>query len=445
MNKDNIVVGLDIGTTKICAIVGKQNEYGKINILGLGKAESNGVERGVVNNIDMTVEAIRLAVEEAEKQSGVDIQVVHVGIAGEHIRSAQHKGIITLDNPDREITAQDVERLHADMFKIATPPGDEIIHVLPQEYTVDGNRGVKHPVGMSGVRLEGNFHIITGQSGAANNIYKCVRKAGLEAIELVLEPLASSAAVLSEEEMEAGVCLVDIGGGTTDIAIFADKIIRHTAVIPFGGNTVTNDIFRGCHIMRRHAEELKVKFGSALSAAVREDEIISLISLKDRSPKQIHKRMLASLIEARMKEIMEFVAAEVHASGYLDSLVGGIVLTGGGSQLSHMKQLAEHVTGMDARIGSPGEHLAQGLVAEVNHPIFATGVGLVIHALQNEPLSEDRIQMTPEPRQSQQTRVAESKQPNLTPTEPKAPRPGFLDKVKNWFEGHLQNTGNFIE
>jgi len=430
MNNDRIVVGLDIGTTKICAIVGKRNEHGKINILGMGKAESYGVERGVVNNIDMTVEAIRKAVDEAERQSGVDIRFVHVGIAGEHIKSSQHRGIITLEDTDREITQYDLNKLHQGMFRLATNPGDEILHVLPQEYTVDGQHGIKEPVGMSGIRLEGNFHVVTGQSSAANNIYKCVRKAGLEVLELVLEPLASSAAVLSDEEMEAGVCLVDIGGGTTDIAIFVDRIIRHTAVIPFGGNTVTNDIHKSLHIMKRHAEELKVQFGSALATSVR-DEKITMKGLRDRAPKQIDRKELAHAIQARMTEILEFVYAEVYHSGYANQLVGGIVLTGGGSQLQHTKQLSEHVSGMDARIGYPGEHLAKGLVAEVNHPVFATAVGLVIHALDN-PVHQE-VETTKPPEELVKA-----------PEESKT-RPRFLDKVKNWVEGHIQNSGNYIE
>ncbi|MEM7040554.1 MAG: cell division protein FtsA, partial [Bacteroidota bacterium] len=360
---------------------GKKNEFGKINILGFGKAESDGVSRGVVVNIDKTVAAIRKAVSEAEKQSGVDINVVYVGIAGEHIRSMQHKGIITLSDPDMEITAGDVKRLHDDMFRIATPPGMEILHVLPQEYTVDSQVGIKDPVGMSGVRLEGNFHVVTGQTSAANNIYKCVRKAGLEAKELVLEPLASSAAVLTEEEMEAGVCLVDIGGGTTDLAIFEDNIIRHTAVIPFGGNIVTEDIKQGCSVMRRQAELLKLRFGSALATEITDDEIITITGLQGRPPKEIRRRTLANIVQSRMEEIIEFVAAEIKHSGYEKKLVGGIVVTGGGSMLAHSKQLIEYVTGIDTRAGLPGEHLASGLVDEVNSPMYATGAGLVIHGL----------------------------------------------------------------
>ncbi len=431
---EQIVVGLDIGTTKICAIVGKRNEYGKINILGVGKSHSDGVSRGVVVNIDKTVQAIREAVSEAEKHSGIKIEVVHVGIAGEHVRSMQHKGIITLNNPDFEITQDDVNRLHEDMFKIATQPGTEIIHVLPQEYTVDAQDGILDPVGMSGVRLEGNFHIVTGQTTAANNIYKCVVRAGLEVSELILEPLASSSAVLTPEEKEAGVCLVDIGGGTTDIAVFENNIIRHTAVVPFGGNIVTEDIKHGCKVMKRHAELLKIQYGSALADAVTEDVIISIPGPRDRSAKEIHKRMLARIIQSRMEEIMEFVLAEIKNSGFEDKLVAGIVVTGGGAQLQHMKQCVEYVTGIDTRIGLPGEHLASGLVDEVNFPMYATGTGLVIMGLE-----------APETTTSRASSSREYTTQYSGTSRQSGPRISFIDKVKTWFESTLTNTGEFIE
>jgi len=432
---EKIVVGLDIGTTKICAIVGKRNEFGKINILGLGKAHSDGVSRGVVVNIEKTVQAIREAISEAEKQSGIKIEVVHVGIAGEHVRSMQHKGIITLNNPDFEIRQDDVYRLHEDMFKIATQPGTEIIHVLPQEYTVDSQTGIVDPVGMSGVRLEGNFHIVTGQTTAANNIYKCVVRAGLEVAELILEPLASSAAVLTEEEKEAGVCLVDIGGGTTDIAVFENNIIRHTAVIPFGGNIVTEDIKHGCKVMKKHAELLKVQYGSALADAVMEDVVISIPGPRDRPAKEIHKSMLAQVIQSRMEEIMEFVTAEIKNSGFEDKLVAGIVVTGGGSQLQHMKQCVEFVTGIDTRIGLPGEHLSSGLVEEVNLPMFATGTGLVVMGLEATDYAVPSRSSTPKEMSWQYQQGRMSRNPKIS----------FIDKVKTWFESTLTTTGDFIE
>lgn len=432
---ENIVVGLDIGTTKICAIVGKRNQFGKINILGLGKAESDGVSRGVVVNIEKTVQAIREAITEAEKQSGIKIEVVHVGIAGEHVRSMQDQGIITLSNPDFEISPEDVYRLHHDMYKIATQPGTEIIHVLPQEYTVDTQTGILDPVGMSGVRLEGSFHIVTGQTTAANNIYKCVVRAGLEVAELILEPLASSAAVLSRDEKEAGVCLVDIGGGTTDIAVFENNIIRHTAVIPFGGNIVTEDIKHGCKVMKKHAEQLKVQFGSALAEAVTEDVVISIPGPRDRSAKEIHKRMLARVIQSRMEEILEFVSAEIKNSGYEDKLVAGIVVTGGGSQLQHMKQCVEYVTGIDTRIGYPGENLASGLVEEVNVPMYATGTGLVIMGLEGAESQQPAVDGKSVKIPAWQSQVGRSGGPKIS----------FIDKVKTWFESSLTNTGEFIE
>ncbi|MEL6190831.1 MAG: cell division protein FtsA [Bacteroidota bacterium] len=435
---EKIVVGLDIGTTKICAIVGKRNEFGKINILGLGKSHSHGVSRGVVVNIEKTVSAIKEAISEAEKQSGIKIEVVHVGIAGEHIRSMQHKGIITLSNPDFEITYEDVNRLHEDMFKIATQPGSEIIHVLPQEYVVDSQAGILDPVGMSGVRLEGNFHIVTGQTTAANNIYKCVVRAGLEVAELILEPLASSAAVLTDEEKEAGVCLVDIGGGTTDIAVFENNIIRHTAVIPFGGNIVTEDIKHGCKVMNKHAELLKVQYGSALADAVQEDVVISIPGPRDRPAKEIHKSLLARVIQSRMEEILEFVAAEIKNSGYEDKLVAGIVVTGGGSQLQHMKQAVEYVTGVDTRIGYPGEHLASGLVDEVNMPMYATGTGLVAMGLQTQEYAITQEAGKRGQGQSQGQAFVFQKGSG-------GPKISFIDKVRNWFESTLTSTGDFIE
>jgi cell division protein FtsA len=378
----NIVVGLDIGTTKIVCMVGSKNEYGKIEILGMGKSESVGVTRGVVSNIDKTVGSIKTAVAEAEAQSGVDIRVVNVGIAGQHIKSLQHRGEKIRHTVEKEISQVDIDSLIDDMYKLVTLPGEEIIHVLPQEYIVDNEQGIKDPIGMAGTRLEANFHIITGQVTAAKNIYKCVEKAGLKVAELILEPLASSEAVLSKEEKEAGIALVDIGGGTTDIAIFQDQIIRHTAVIPFGGNIVTEDIKEGCTIIKSQAELLKVKFGSALANENQENEIVSIPGLRGRSPKEISVKNLANIIQARLEEIVENIYFEIKNSGFEKKLIGGIVITGGGSQLKHICQLVEYMTGMDTRIGYPNEHLASGNTEEITSPVFATGVGLVIKGLE---------------------------------------------------------------
>lgn len=377
MDMPEIVVGLDIGTTKIACLVGRKTEHGKIEMLGIGKSPSVGVTRGVVANIEKTVQSIRTAVEEAEAKSGVEIKVVNVGIAGQHIKSLQHRGMITRDTYENEINQSDIDTLIDDMFKLVMMPGEEIIHVLPQEYIVDRQSGIKDPIGMAGVQLEANFHIITGQIAAARNIYKCVHKAGLEVSELILEPLASSSAVLSEEEKEAGVVLVDIGGGTTDIAIFHDGIIRHTAVIPFGGNILTEDIKEGCSIMHKQAELLKVKFGTALAHQSQDNEVVCIPGLRGREPKEISVKNLSNIINARMSEIIEHIYYEIKNSGYEKKLIGGIVITGGGSQLKHIAQLFEYVTGMDARIGYPNEHLSSNTNINVTSPLFSTGVGLV--------------------------------------------------------------------
>lgn len=378
MEEQKIIVGLDIGTTKICAIVGRKNEYGKLEVLGMGKAVSDGVIRGIVTNIDKTINAIKKAVSEAEEQAGIDIRVVNVGIAGQHIRSAVHHGSIIRDSMDDEITIEDVNRLTNDMYKIVIPPGSEIIHVMPQDYIVDYEDGIKDPVGMSGIRLEADFHVITAQTNAINNINKCVRRAGLEIENLILEPLASSLSVLSDEEKEAGVCLVDIGGGTTDVAIFHESIIRHTSVIPFGGNIITNDIKDGCNVMNHQAEQLKTKFGQALAEMASANEIVSIPGLKNRDPKEISIKNLACIIEARMEEIIEMVHTKIITSGFENKLAGGIVITGGGSQLASVKQLFEYMTGLDARIGYPNEHLGKSKVDVIKTPMYATSVGLVL-------------------------------------------------------------------
>ncbi|MFW6352066.1 MAG: cell division protein FtsA [Bacteroidota bacterium] len=390
MVSSEIIVGLDIGSTKIACIVGRKNEYGKIEILGLGKSPSMGVSRGVVANIQHTVDSIRSAVSEAEQHAGVQIRVVNVGIAGQHIRSLQHRGSIMRNSIDEEIAQKDVDDLIDNMFKLVLPPGEDIIHVIPQDYIIDNEQGIRAPIGMSGICLEANFHIITGQLAAARNIEKCVTKAGLEIDDLILEPLASSEAVLSAEEKEAGVALVDIGGGTTDIAIFQDNIIRHTAVIPLGGNVITEDIKEGCAIIKTQAEALKVNFGSTLASENKDEEIVSIPGLKGREPKEISLKNLASIIQARTEEIVEHVYYQIRSSGFENKLIAGIVLTGGGSQLKHIAQLTSFITGMDTRIGYPGEHLAKAASDEVSKPMHATGVGLVIKGFENAETQKRR-------------------------------------------------------
>jgi cell division protein FtsA len=376
-----IVVGLDIGTTKIACFVGRKTAHNKIEILSMGKAESVGVSRGVVSNIEKTVESIKTAIREAQDriEGHLEIHQVNVGIAGQHIGSLQHRGMLTRNDIDNEIAQQDIDNLIEDMYKLVMQPGEEIIHVLPQEYIVDNEQGIKDPIGMCGIRLEANFHIITGNMGAAKNITKCIERAGLVLDEMILEPLASAAAVLSEEEKEAGVVLVDIGGGTTDVAIFQEGIIRHTAVIPFGGNIITEDIKQGCTIMKRQAELLKVKFGSALQSESQDNEVVCVPGLRGREPKEIAIKNLAGIIQARMEEIIEHVYYEIKNSGFEKKLIGGIVVTGGGAQMKHLPQLFEYITGMDTRIGYPNEHLAPSTKIEnITSPMYSTGIGLVI-------------------------------------------------------------------
>lgn len=380
--KEKLVVGIDIGTTKIACVVGKIDSFGKVTILGIGRSKSDGVKRGIVLNIDQTVASIKEAVQKAEIECGIKVHRVNVGIAGQHIKSIQQPGIYTRKDLETEISTADLQALKDDMFKIHVPAGESIIHVIPQEYTVDTEGGIKDPVGMAGVRLQANFHIITGSLPAIKNIYRCVKLSGLEVGELTLEPIASSAAVLSDEEKEAGVALVDIGGGTTDIAIFHDGLIRHTAVIPFGGNILTEDIKTGCSILSRHAEQLKVQYGSALAAETQNAKVV-VPGLNGRTPKEITLGALSGIIEARMKEILELVHFEIMRSGYERKLIGGIVLTGGGAQLKHIKQLVEYITGLDCRIGKPIEHVINYTDESQLPPALSTGVGLVITGEEN--------------------------------------------------------------
>lgn len=377
-NKTQYVAAIDIGTTKIVAIVGTRNENGKIEILGLSKALSKGVKRGVVLNIEETVNAIQTTVEDVQKRSGIIFSEVFVGIAGQHIKSMKSRGYITRDAYEDEIKKEEVFRLIEDMHKIHIDIGEEIIHVIPQNFIVDNETGVKSPIGMCGRRLEANFHIVIGQVAAAKNIEKCIRKAGLTVKDMILEPLASSDAVLTDDEKEAGVVLVDIGGGTTDVAVYYDNIIRHTAVIPFGGNVITKDIKEGCAILQRHAELLKIQYGSALGDIAPDDKVVSIPGISGREPKEISFKSLAYIIQSRMEEIIDIVNFEIQNSGYADKLAAGIVITGGGAMLKHLPQLMKFKTAMDVRIGIPNEHLAGNSRNEINQPMYATAVGLII-------------------------------------------------------------------
>jgi cell division protein FtsA len=448
MNEQNLktatdlVVALDIGTTKVCAVAGRKNEYGKLEILGVGKVDSVGVMRGVVTNIEKTVNAIIEAVSSAERMAKTKFERVHVGIAGQHIKSLQHRGILTRDNDHTEISQKDIQKLVTDMYKLVLPPGDKILHAIPQEYTVDNEQGITDPIGMSGVRLEANFHIITGQISASNNIHRCVERTGLKVESMTLEPIASAIAVLSDEEKEAGVALVDIGGGTTDITIFQEGIIRHTAVIPFGGNVMTSDIKEGCTVMQHQAEQLKVKFGAALAEEVVENRIITIPGIKGRDYKEISEKNLARIIQARMEEVLDYVVWEIRRSGYERKLIGGIVLTGGGAMLRDVEKLCEFHTGMSTRIGVPIEHLAHGYQEKVASPIYATAIGLLLNgiAFQEEqlrlhPVVEEKIVV-----QAQPELVVEQVAPSSVKVDDRSQQQGgkwlegIFKKTKEWFE-----------
>jgi cell division protein FtsA len=392
MNQNDIAVGLDIGTTKVCAIVAApdENNPGKLNILGIGKSPSDGLTRGVVTNIEKTVRSIQVAVEEAQSQSGVKINAVTVGIAGDHIQSFQSRGVVAISRPDNEVTKEDVDRLIEDTKRVALPSDRKIIHVIPQQFIVDGQDGIYDPIGMSGVRMEAIVHIITGLITAAQNIYKCVQRAGLQVNDMVLEPLASSYAVLDDEEKEVGVALLDIGGGTTDLAVFEERTIRHTAVIGIAGKKVTDDIRKGLGILTEQAEKIKRDHGFAFAPAILDNEPIILPGIGGRPPIEIDKRLLCQVIQPRMEEILEIASMEIKRSGYSKHLSAGVVLTGGGSLVKGTSDLAREVLGMPVKIGIPMGFSA-GLVREVENPIYATGVGLVLHELKHR----DRSAITP--------------------------------------------------
>ncbi|HOA36800.1 MAG TPA: cell division protein FtsA [Flavihumibacter sp.] len=375
-----IIVGLDIGTTKIAAIAGRKNEYGKLEILGFGRANSNGVKHGQVLNIDETIKAIANALENCYASNpNLEISEVYVGIAGHHIKSLQTRGDIVRQNTEEEISQREIDQLIADQYKTYIPAGDQIIDVIPQEFTVDNFQNIPNPIGYGGVKVGANFHIITGDKNAIRNINRAVEKSNLHTKDMVLQPLASSAAVMGQEDIEAGVAIVDIGGGTTDLAVFYEGILKHTAVIPFGGENITNDIKTGLGVLKTQAEQMKVQFGSALSNEAKANAFITIPGMRGLPPKEISVKNLANIIQARMSEIMDFVTYHLKQVGMDNRMLnGGIVLTGGGSQLRHLIQLTEYVTGLNARIGYPNEHLAAGHIDELAKPMYATCIGLIL-------------------------------------------------------------------
>lgn len=405
-----IIVAVDIGTTKVCAIAGNRDEHGRIEVLSMGKVTSNGVLRGVISNIDKTVKAIKQAVDKISSDVPFKIVDVHLGIAGQHIQSYQHQGILTRDIAREEISQKDIDKLISDMHKMGLPAGKRILHVIPQEYKVDNEGGIDDPIGMSGSRLQTDFHIITGQVNAFNNLKRCIHRASLQIESLILEPIASAQAVINEDELEAGVALVDIGGGTTDLAIFHENILRHTAVIPLGGNIITRDIKEGCTVMRDQAEKLKVKFGSALSDEIIDNRTIIIPGLQGHDKKKITERNLSLIIQARVEEILDYIYSEIVRSGYEDKLVGGIVLTGGGALLQHIKELTELHTGLRARIGLPSEYLAHGYGKELDNPSYATSIGLLMDGIIKKEKEKELNERRQEPEKQREINFDGSKE-----------------------------------
>lgn len=376
MAKKEFISAIDIGTTKIVAMIARKTEDGKFEILGMGNAPSSGVKRGVVVHIDETVSAIELAKQQAEEEAGYRMVEVYVGIAGQHIKSMKNRNSKYLDN--EEITQDDVNYLHDQMARTPLEPGEEILHVIPQSYIVDSETDVSKPVGMSGRMLEANFHLVIGKVASARNISKCIERVELKVKKMILEPLASATAVLTADEREAGVVLVDIGGGTTDVAVYYNDIVRHTAVIPFGGNVITNDIKEGCSILLRQAESLKIQFGSAMGDTAADDKVVTIPGISGRDAREISFKNLAYIIQARMEEILDAVSYEIENSGYAEKVSAGIVITGGGAMLKGLPQLIKFKTGYDVRVGYPNQFLVPESDENITQPQYATAIGLIV-------------------------------------------------------------------
>ncbi len=407
---DKLIVGLDIGTSKVLAIVGEVTPAGEVEIIGVGHHPSRGMKKGVVVNIESTVQSIQRAVEEAELMAGCQIHSVYAGIAGSHISSFNSHGIVAIK--DKEVGHGDVERVIEAARALAIPADQKVLHILPQEFIIDKQEGIREPIGMSGVRLEAKVHIVTGAVSAAQNIVKCVRRCGLEVDDIILEQLASSISTLTEDEKELGVCLVDIGGGTTDISVFTDGAIRHTAVIPIAGDQVTNDIAVALRTPTQHAEDIKKKFGCALTQLAHRDETIEVPSVGDRAPRKLSRQTLAEVIEPRIEELYSLVQAELRRSGFEDVIGSGIVITGGSAKMEGMVDLAEEVFHMPVRLGVP--QYIGGLKGVVQNPIFATGVGLVLYG----------------------ARGREGKPYARSPAASMGMK-GVWNKMKSWFQGNF--------
>ncbi|MFO7530312.1 MAG: cell division protein FtsA [Marinobacter sp.] len=405
---ENMIVGLDIGTSKVVAIVGKRKMDGTIEVVGIGSHPSRGLKRGVVVNIETTVQAIQRAVEEAELMAGCRIHSVYAGIAGSHIKSLNSHGIVAIR--DREVTQADIDRVIDAAQAVAIPADQKILHILPQEFVIDSQEGIKEPMGMSGVRLEAKVHLVTCAVNAAQNIEKCVKRCGLEVDDIILEQLASSHAILTEDEKELGVCVVDVGGGTTDIAVFTGGAIRHTAVIPIAGDQVTNDIAMALRTPTQNAEEIKIKYACALTQLAGADETIKVPSVGDRAPRDLSRQALAEVVEPRYEELFTLVQSELRRSGFEDLIPAGIVITGGSSTMEGVVELAEEIFHMPVRLASP--QAVSGMTEVVNNPIYATGVGLLIHGFRQMDLGRAPVLKGEE-------------------------APSLFERMKAWFTGHF--------
>ncbi|QTR50203.1 cell division protein FtsA [Candidatus Thiothrix anitrata] len=406
----DVIVALDLGTSKVVALVGEVNDNGRLGIIGLGSYPSRGMKKGVVVNIESTIQSIQRAVEEAELMAGTQIHTVYVGIAGSHVRSLNSHGIVAIR--EKEVTEADVERVMDAARAVAIPADQRILHVLPQEYVIDQQEGIREPIGMSGVRLEARVHLVTAAHSAAQNLVKCVERCGLNVEDIILEQVASSYAVLEEDEKELGVCLVDIGGGTSDIAVFMNGSIHHTAVIPIAGDQVTNDIAVAVRTPTQHAEEIKIRYGRALRQLVDADELIEVPGVGEREPRSLSVQTLASVIEPRYEELFSLVLQELRRSGYEERIGAGIVLTGGSSKMRGVRELAEEVFHMPVRIGMPRN--LSGLHGEVENPIHSTGVGLLLYGMAQQAYGIKRTYAT-----------------NTASSE------GWVDRLKNWFNGNF--------
>lgn len=407
LDRDNMIVGLDIGTSKVVAIVGQINDDGGLHVVGIGGHKSRGLKKGTVVNIESTVESIQRAVEEAELMAGCHIQSVYAGIAGSHIRSMNSHGIVAIR--DREVMRQDIERVIDAAQAVAIPADQKVLHILPQEYIIDSQEGVKEPMGMSGVRLEAKVHLVTCAINAVQNIEKCIKRCGLDTDEIILEQLASSYSVLTEDERELGVCLVDIGGGTSDIAVFTDGAIRHTGVIPIAGDQVTNDIAMALRTPTENADDIKIKYACALTQLASSEETIKVPSVGDRASRELSRQALAEVVEPRYDELFNLVQAELRRSGFENLLAAGVVLTGGTSKMEGAIELAEEIFHAPVRVGTP--HSVTGLSDIVENPIYSTGVGLLQYGL----------------------RQHQEEDPSLN----RDTQNQIMGKMKNWFQGHF--------